>query len=112
MVKAPGTYVNNSDFLTVFEAIGRAGGLDDFGDRSKLFVIRTVDKETKTYNLNLQDKKILSSTGYFLLPNDIVIVQPRGQKIFTMNLPTISFILTTVSSTLTIGLLLNSFLGK
>jgi polysaccharide export outer membrane protein len=111
-VRAPGTYINYNNYLTVLEAIGRAGGLGDYGNRNRVLVIRPMDKGTKTFRLNLQDKKILSSEAYFLLPNDVVIVEPLSQKIFNMNLPTFSFILTTVTSTITMTLLLINYLGK
>jgi polysaccharide biosynthesis/export protein len=111
-VRSPGTYFNFNNYLTVLEAVGRAGGVSDFGDRSKVLVVRTIEKGTKTFRLNLQDKNILSSEAYFLLPNDVVIVQPLNQKIFNMNLPTISFILTTITSTITMTLLLINYFGK
>jgi polysaccharide export outer membrane protein len=109
-VKVPGTYINYNNYLTVLEAIGRAGGLGDYGSRIKVLVIRPQDKGTKTFTLNLQDKKLLSSDAYFLLPNDVVIVEPLKQKIFNMNLPTLSFILTTITSTITTTLLLINYL--
>ena len=105
-VNLPGTYVNYNNYLTVLEAIGRAHGIGDYGDRHKIIVVRPFERGSKTYTLNLQDKKILTSEAYFLLPNDVVIVQPKGQKIFNMNLPTISFIIGTVTSTVTMTLLL------
>lgn len=109
-VKAPGTYMNYNNYLTVLEAIGRSGGIDDFGDRSKVLVIRPVSKGTRTFAINLQDKKLLSSEAYFLLPNDVVIVQPLKNKIFNLNLPTVSFIITTVTSAITTTLLLINYL--
>ena len=109
-VRAPGTYINYNNYLTVLEAIGRAGGVGDYGNRDRVLVVRPYDKGSKTFRLNLQDKKILSSEAYFLLPNDLVIVEPLRQKIFNMNLPTISFIFTTVTSTITMTLLLINYL--
>ena len=111
-VRSPGTYVNYNNYLTVLEAIGRAGGVGDYGSRDQILVIRPVDKGTRTYRVNLQDKQILSSEGYFLLPNDVVIVQPLNPKIFNMNLPTISFMISTVTGTISMTLLLINFLGK
>ena len=111
-VKAPGTYINYNNYLTVLEAVGRAGGIGDYGNRNKVLVIRPFDKGTRTYCINLQDKKLLSSEAYFLLPNDVVIVQPLGHKIFNLNLPTFGFILTTITSTITTTLLLINYLGK
>lgn len=111
-VRSPGTYLNFNNYLTVLEAIGRAGGINDYGRRDKLIVVRPVDGVTKTYTLNLQDKAILSSEAYFLLPNDVVIVEPESKKIFNLNLPTFSFILTTATSLLTTTLLLINYFGK
>lgn len=109
-VKTPGTYINYNNYLTILEAIGRAGGLGDYGNRDKVLVVRPMDKGTKTFRLNLQDKNILSSEAYFLLPNDVVIVEPLKQKIFNMNLPTFAFILSTITSTITTTLLLINYL--
>jgi hypothetical protein len=39
-------------------------------------------------------------------------VEPLKQKIFNMNLPTISFILTALTSTVTTTLLLINYFGK
>lgn len=111
-VRAPGTYINYNNYLTVLEAIGRAGGVGDYGNRNRVLVVRPVDKGSKTYRVDLQDKKILSSEAYFLLPNDVVIVEPLNQKIFNMNLPTFSFVLTTVLSTISTTLLLINYFGK
>ena len=111
-VRVPGSYINYNNYLTVLEAIGRAGGVGDYGNRSRVLVVRPIDKGTKTFRLNLQDKQILSSEAYFLLPNDVVIVEPLKQKIFNMNLPTLSFILTTVTATITTTLLLINYFGK
>lgn len=108
-VKAPGTYVNYNNFLTVLEAIGHAGGIGDYGNRDRVLVVRPFDKGTRTYRLNLQNKSLLTSEAYFLLPNDVVIIEPMKQKIFNMNLPTISFLTSTVASTVTITLLLINF---
>jgi polysaccharide biosynthesis/export protein len=105
-VKIPGTYVNYNNYLTVLEAIGRAGGIDDYGKRDRVLVIRPTDKGTKTYRLNLQDKNILSSEAYFLLPNDVVIIEPQGNKTFNLNLPAFTFFITTVLSTITTTILL------
>jgi polysaccharide export outer membrane protein len=111
-VRSPGTYVNYNNYLTVLEAIGKAGGVGDFGNKSRILVIRPFDNGTKTYRLNINDKKILTSEAYFLLPNDVVIVEPVKQKIFNINLPTISFIIGAVTSAFTLTLLYVNYIGK
>ena len=110
--RTPGTYVNYNNYLTVLEAVGRAGGVGDYGRRDRVLVIRPTDEGSKTYRINLQDKELLTSEAYFLQPNDVVIIEPVGHKIFNMNLPTFSFILTSVTSAITTTLLLINFYGK
>ncbi len=82
------------------------------GRRDKVLVVRPTDQGTRTFNLNLQDKNLLSSEAYFLLPNDVVIVEPVKQKIFNQNLPTISFSISTFTGVLTTTLLLINYFGN
>jgi len=109
-VKAPGAYINYNNYLTILEAIGRAGGISDLGNRDRVLVIRPMDKGTKTFRVNLQDKILITSEAYFLLPNDVVIVEPLKQKIFNMNLPLISFIISTFTATVSMTILLVNYL--
>ncbi len=111
-IKTPGTYINYNNYLTVLEAIGRAGGIGDYGRRDRVLVVRPTEKGMQTYRINFQDKALLSSPAYFLLPNDVVIVEPRSNKIFNMNLPIISFGISTATALLTTTLLLINFFGK
>jgi polysaccharide export outer membrane protein len=104
--RTPGSFTNYNDYLTVFEAIGRAGGVGDYGRRDRVLVIRSTPDGSKTYTLNLQDKNLMTSEAYFLMPNDVVIIEPLKHKIFNMNLPTLSFITSTISTVL---LLINYF---
>ena len=111
-VRSPGTYINYSNYLTVLEAIGQAGGISDFGRRDNLLVVRPIEGGTKTYRLNLQDKAILSNEAYFLLPNDVVIVEPETRKIFNLNFPTFTAVVSAIASVFTTTLLLINYLGK
>jgi polysaccharide export outer membrane protein len=109
-VRSPGTYINYNNYLTVLEAVGRAGGINDYGRRDRILVIRSENGGSRTFRLNLQDKLILSNEAYFLLPNDVVIVEAESKKIFNLNLPAYSFVLTTVTSLITTTLLLINYL--
>lgn len=105
-VKRPGTYTNYKENLNIFEALGMAGDFSDYGERSNVLVLRRTAEGTKTYRLNLHDKNILLSEGFYLLPNDTVIVEPRKGKIFNMNSSNISIFLSIITTTV---LLLNYF---
>jgi polysaccharide export outer membrane protein len=97
-VRRPGTYSNFNNQLTVLEAISMAGDVTDYGNRKKILVLRPNKEGTKTFRLDLTSKKILTSDGFFLLPNDIVYVEPIKSKSFLINIPTFALILTTIST--------------
>jgi polysaccharide export outer membrane protein len=107
--RSPGSFINYNDYLTVLEAIGRAGGVGDYGRRDRVLVVRSTPEGSKTYRINLQDKNLLSSEAYFLMPNDVVIIEPVKHKIFNMNLPTISFAVSTITGLITTTLLLINY---
>jgi len=98
-VNSPGSYRNFNNQLTVLEAISMAGDITDFGDRSRILVIRPTKDGTKTFRIDLKDTSTLASEAYFLLPNDMVIVEPINSKVFQLNIPLISLLFTTISTT-------------
>jgi hypothetical protein len=50
--------------------------------------------------MDLQDKNIITSEGYFLQPNDTVIVEPRNGKVMALNTPNIQLLLSTLTTLL------------
>jgi polysaccharide export outer membrane protein len=107
-VKSPGVKTNLKDNLTIFEGIGLAGDLTDFAERTNVLLMRQTPDGIKTIRVNLQDKNLLFSEAYYLVPNDILVVEPRKGKLFNMNAPNISISL----SILTTALLLLSYILK
>lgn len=99
-VKRPGTYTNYNDNLNIFEAIGLAGDISDYGERSNVLVLRRTSKGLKTIRLNLHDKSLITSEGFYLLPNDTVIVEPRKGKVMALNTPNISLFLSIITTAL------------
>jgi len=97
-VNRPGVYKNFNNQLTVLEAIGMAGDISDYGNRTRILVIRPTKNETRTYRIDLTNKDVLSSEGFFLLPNDIVYVEPIKSKTFRINIPTLSLFLSTLTT--------------
>jgi polysaccharide biosynthesis/export protein len=97
-VRRPGNFRNFNDNLSIFEAIANAGDISENGDRRNVMVVRPTNEGTKTFRLNLNDKSVLSSEAFYLLPNDVVIVEPLGNKIFQMNVPYITLGFSTLST--------------
>ena len=97
-VNRPGTYNNFNSQLTVLEAVSMAGDITDYGDRKRVLVLRPTADGTKSFRLNLTSKDILTSDGFFLLPNDIIYVEPIRSKSFRINMPAISLTFTSIST--------------
>jgi len=97
-VNRPGSYNNYNSQLTVLEVISLAGDITDYGNRKSVLVLRPVVGGTKSFRLDLTDRQILTSDGFYLLPNDIVYVEPIKSKTFRINIPTLSLFLTSVST--------------
>jgi len=97
-VRRPGVIRNFNDNLNVFEAIAAVGDINENGDRQKVLVVRPTNQGNKTYRLNLADRSVLSSEAFYLLPNDVIIVEPIGNKVFQMNLPYINLTLSSIST--------------
>lgn len=97
-VNQPGVYTNFNNQLTVLEAISSAGDISAFGDRRRVMVIRPGVHGTTTHRLDLTDEKILLLDGFFLLPNDIVYVEPIKSQNFRNNIPVWSLFLSTITT--------------
>jgi len=104
----PGKYLVYQDKITIFEAISMAGDLTDFAKRNKVLLIRQTDKGVKTHRLNLNDYSILESEFYYLMPNDMVYVEPLKGKAFAFS----EFPYALIFSTITTTLLLIEYFNK
>jgi polysaccharide biosynthesis/export protein len=105
-VKRPGEYKIYQDKINIFEAISFAGDLGDFADRNKVSLIRQTKSGSKIHRLDLTDARILESDYYYLMPNDILYVEPlKGKQFAFANFP-YALIFSAVSTTL---LLINFF---
>jgi polysaccharide biosynthesis/export protein len=79
-VTSPGNYTVEQDQITIFQAIGLAKGITDFGNLKQVKIIRQVPKGSEVYVVDLTDNKIMESPYYYLMPNDVVYIEPRNIK--------------------------------
>ena len=75
-VRAPGRYFVYNAQATVLEALGLAGDLNEFGNRTNVKLIRQTAKGSEVVLLDLTDPNLLRSKYYYLLPNDALYVEP------------------------------------
>ncbi len=96
----PGKYVVYQDNINIFEAISMAGDMTDFAKKNHVLLVRQTDTGSKAYRINLNDKSILESDLYYLMPNDLVYVEPvRGKQFAFKEFPYL-LIFSTITTTL------------
>jgi polysaccharide biosynthesis/export protein len=79
-VNDPGSFTIYRDQLNLFQAIGLAGGLKDFGNPKKVKLVRQTQAGSNMVVLDLSDNKILESPFFYVEPNDIIYIEPLNAK--------------------------------
>jgi polysaccharide export outer membrane protein len=101
-VKNPGHFSYSQDKFNIYDAIGLAGDITDYGNRTKVMLIRNENGENLRINIDLTKSEILTSDYFFMRPNDIIYVVPLRKKFWGFNQFPFSLLL----SAITTGLLI------
>jgi polysaccharide biosynthesis/export protein len=101
-VRTPGVYFNYNKSITILEAISLANGTTDYASIRKVLVIRHTGKGDKSYRLDMTKKEMLTSEAFYLLPNDVVYIEPDRYKNFQLNTTVYSMALSTIATTVLI----------
>jgi polysaccharide biosynthesis/export protein len=79
-VARPGTIRLTNKRVTIFEAIGLAGDMTPYSNRTNILLIREQNGRRFIKRINLQSSKVFTSPYYYLQQNDVVIVDPNKTK--------------------------------
>lgn len=101
-VSVPGHYSYSQEKLSIFDAIGLAGDINDYGNPNNVMLIRNENGENIRINLDLTKSEMLASELYYLRPNDVVYVKPLRNKFWGIRQVPLSILF----STITTGLLI------
>lgn len=71
-----GVYSFSQDKLNIYEALALGGGITRYGNRKNIILIRQEGDKIMHHKLNLSDSKIAGKDYFYVLPNDVVIVEP------------------------------------
>jgi polysaccharide export outer membrane protein len=66
--------------LNILEAIGLAGGITRNGKKETVRVIREIDGTRELGTVNLSSNKLFDSPYYYLMQNDVILVEPAKTK--------------------------------
>lgn len=98
---ASGRFNINKEKLTIFEALSMAGDIADFGDRSKVRIIREQADSTIVKTFDVRSKDIVNSEFYYVEPNDVIYIQKIKGQTFGIN--SASAVVSTIATTLSFG---------
>jgi polysaccharide export outer membrane protein len=87
-IKKPGQYKIYQDKINLFEAIAMAGDLSDFANRNKIKLIRQSKQGAVIHKLDITDQNIMESDFFYLMPNDVIYIEPlKGKQFAFANFP-------------------------
>jgi polysaccharide export outer membrane protein len=101
-VRNPGVVYIYNDRASILEVLGYTGDLTDLANRHKVKLIRTVNDKVLVSNLDLTDRALVEGNSFFLLPNDVLYIEPTKAKNFRLNLPAISLFISSLTTILVI----------
>jgi polysaccharide biosynthesis/export protein len=84
-VTRPGTYPFTTEQISIFNALGLAGDITEYGNRKKVILVREQENKLERIEIDLTRNDILGSPYYFLQKNDIIYVEPLKQRYWTIN---------------------------
>lgn len=79
-VNSPGNFTIEQDQINVFQALGLAGSITSYGNLKEVRLVRQTQSGSDVYVLDLTDNRIIESPYYYLMPNDVLYIEPRNGK--------------------------------
>jgi len=75
-VGSPGIFMLNNSTINIYQALGYAGDISVFGNRKKVLIVREENNIVKKKYVDLTNNKLIESSWYTVMPNDIIYVEP------------------------------------
>jgi len=99
-VTNPGRFLLYAEEVNILEAISMAGDMTDFANRKKVRLIRQDGETQQMIVINTLDENIMFSPYYYIKPGDIVYVEPRRLKSWSLSSIPITLTLTLLNTAL------------
>jgi polysaccharide export outer membrane protein len=97
-VTRPGYYSYSQDKITVYDALGLAGDITDYGNRKKVILIRNENGKNLRIPIDLTQPDILASNYLYVSPNDIIYIKPLKKKFWALRQFPYDVILSTITA--------------
>lgn len=83
-VNRPGPLFLTNSRMTLLEAIGAAGDMTDYADRSNIMLIREQDGTRSYQRIDLRTDEVFDSPYYYLQQNDVIYIEPLKARTATV----------------------------
>jgi polysaccharide biosynthesis/export protein len=83
-IKSPGLQLMTKNQFTIFEALGSAGDVTDFGNRKTVKLIRETPEGRTVKEIDLTDPDLLTSEYFYIQPNDVIYVEPNRYRVYSV----------------------------
>ena len=81
----PGKYPIYKEQMNIFQALAMAGDLNDFSNRQEIQIIRQTSHGNLIKEFTLNDRAIIASEFYYIMPNDVIYAKPMKGRFFHLN---------------------------
>lgn len=97
-----GAFRANKRDLTILEAFAKTGSNNIYADLKNVRIIRTDLDGTKQVYVDLTKESIMNSEYYWIQNNDIIVVNPRKEKVWGVGLNPLTVVTTIMGAIATI----------
>lgn len=98
-VSRPGVQYVYNDRHTVYQAIAEAGDFTEYADRSRIKLVRELKSQTEVVYLDFAKKTPINTEYFFMMPGDVIYVEPVKAKALEINSRSLSLLLSAISVT-------------
>ncbi len=111
-VNSPGIKRVHDDQVNILEALAYGGDITYNGNRQNILIVRPTKDGSRTLRVDATDNDLIRTKEYYILPNDIIYVEPLRATLFRERTQDYLFVVTSISTVLSTLLLVLTITGK
>jgi len=96
-VDRPGQYKIYQERINIFEILSMAGDMTTYAKREEVVIVRHTENGSKMHRVDILSDEILESEFYYIMPDDIIYVQPIRGKNFAFSAFPYTLVISSIS---------------
>ena len=97
-VERPGKYEYYDHRINIFQALGFAGDISQYGNRKKVMLVREKNNVITRNYIDLTNENLLGSSGYYIKSGDVIYVEPLKRRHWDMDTFPFTLVLSAAST--------------